>query len=389
MGFAGRSVLISGLAAVLFTAPFHSAMAVVVRYEFSLNGSSFGTVDVRLFQTAMPRTVANFLHYVDDDDWDGSFIHRRAALSDSGVAVIQGGGYKLPPTGLLTNIDGQLFYNYDDVPADAAIADEPGNGVAGPSNVRGTIAMAKSGPNTVTSEWFFNTIANTVLDDPTDPDTGGFSAFGRVLGSGMNVVDNIWNLPRVQIGTSGPFTTLPVYDVPRVQSQQNVFNADVVLVTDIHRLDLLAGDYNFDGVVNNADYSIWKGDFGSTTKAEADGNGDGVVNAADYVIWRNSLSFTLAGDYDLNSVVNTADYSVWKANFGSATNSAVDGNGDGIVNAADYTIWRNFLGFAAPPGSGSGGVVAGEVPEPTSMLLIAIPSAVLAQLVRRRNRAGR
>jgi len=62
----------------------------------------------------------------------------------------------------------------------------------------------------------------------------------------------------------------------------------------------------------------------------------------------------LAGDYDGNGRVEQADYNVWRSNFGSRLNLGADGNRDGVVDAADYSIWRNNLGAAA----GGGSVVA-------------------------------
>jgi hypothetical protein len=52
----------------------------------------------------------------------------------------------------------------------------------------------------------------------------------------------------------------------------------------------LPGDYNIDGVVDQADYTIWKKNYGSNLFLAADGNGNGVVDTADYVVWRNNLS---------------------------------------------------------------------------------------------------
>lgn len=52
----------------------------------------------------------------------------------------------------------------------------------------------------------------------------------------------------------------------------------------------LAGDYSIDGVVDQADYSVWKKNYGSNLYLAADGNGNGVVDTADYVVWRNQLN---------------------------------------------------------------------------------------------------
>ena len=68
------------------------------------------------------------------------------------------------------------------------------------------------------------------------------------------------------------------------------------------------------------------------------------------------------GDYDANGIVEEADYLVWRSAFGSNTQLQADGNGDGVVNAADYIIWRKNLG----PGSATSLGVAMLVPEPIS-----------------------
>ena len=54
----------------------------------------------------------------------------------------------------------------------------------------------------------------------------------------------------------------------------------------------LAGDYNHDGIVDAADYTIWQDTKGSTTDLRADGNGDGVVDQRDYELWRANLNAT-------------------------------------------------------------------------------------------------
>ncbi len=55
---------------------------------------------------------------------------------------------------------------------------------------------------------------------------------------------------------------------------------------------ILPGDYNYDQVVDELDYLVWKGHFGSTTQLAADGNGDGIVNMGDFLVWRNNLGAT-------------------------------------------------------------------------------------------------
>ena len=136
--------------------------------------TSKGVIDLGLFDSLTPATVANFMHYVNDGDYANSFFHR----SLPGF-VIQGGGFK--PAGDPNS--------YTAVPTDPPVANEPGI-----NNFRGTISMAKSGgsENSATCQ-FFVSLGNNVAN--LDNQNGGFTVFGRVLGSGMSVVDAIADLP--------------------------------------------------------------------------------------------------------------------------------------------------------------------------------------------------
>lgn len=231
--------------------------ATIVRFS-----SPMGNVNVRLYDTATPLTTANFLNYANSGAWTDTFIHR----SVPGF-VVQGGGFNY-----LTDAGG-----YDYVTQHPAVQNEPGI-----SNLVGTIAMAKLGgdPNSATNQWFFNLADNS---SNLDNQNGGFTVFGRVIGSGMSVVNSIAALPTFNAGS--PFDSLPLRNYT---SGGPIQKANLVTFSSISVLNVPAGDYNFDGKVDAADLAVWKSTVGSTTNAAADGNGNGIVDGADFLIWQRT-----------------------------------------------------------------------------------------------------
>jgi hypothetical protein len=91
----------------------------------------------------------------------------------------------------------------------------------------------------------------------------------------------------------------------------------------------------------------------------------------------------LAGDYNENGVVDAADYILWRNTLGTAVveYSSADGNGNGIVDGPDFDVWSSHFGATA--GAGAGALVAIAVPEPSSALLLVIGIMLLGRNRRR------
>ena len=70
-------------------------------------------------------------------------------------------------------------------------------------------------------------------------------------------------------------------------------------------------------------------------------------------LYNAAVSGGLLGDYNGDGSVTAADYTVWADTFGSTTDLRADGNGDGDITAADYTIWRRQLRCRCPGGCGA------------------------------------
>ena len=152
-----------------------------------------GVMVVGLYRTEAPISTDNFLAYVtagfyDGSDGDGATVIHRV---EPGF-VIQGGGERA---------DGSAKATFPPIVNEAS--------TSGLSNVRGTLAMARtSDPNSATSQWFVNLVNNPGLDANPDDGSPGYAVFGIVV-SGLEVVDDIAGVP-----TSGsrPIEPIPILD---------------------------------------------------------------------------------------------------------------------------------------------------------------------------------
>jgi cyclophilin family peptidyl-prolyl cis-trans isomerase len=254
--------------ALFFSSSLFAANNSVVIIETPL-----GSFQMELLSDEAPNTVQNFLNYVERGDYDSTFFHR----SVPGF-VVQGGGFSYDPA---TN-------TAPPIPLDPPVVNE-----FGVSNVRGTVAMAKTaaGPNTATSQWFVNLSDNSTN---LDNQNGGFTVFARVIGDGMQVVDAIANLPLVNLDGGGVFSSTPTIDF------SGSVNASIFVT--INKASVTS-DPDFDGD-------------GTPDSTDADDDNDGVPDVSD-AFPKNVAEFA---DTD---------------NDGTGNNEDTDDDGDGVLDTAD------------------------------------------------------
>lgn len=149
--------------------------------------TSMGDIVLQLDAAKAPKSVDNFVQYVKAGHYNGTVFHR---VIDG--FMIQGGG---------------MTPDLKEKPTRAPIPLESRNGL---SNVRGTVAMARTNvPDSATAQFFINVKDNAFLDAARSPDGNGYAVFGKVI-QGMDVVDKI---RKVETGQKGPYGDVPVQPV--------------------------------------------------------------------------------------------------------------------------------------------------------------------------------
>jgi len=145
--------------------------------------TNLGDIVLELNDELAPKTVANFLRYVQDGHYNGTIFHRVIK-----GFMIQGGG-----------MDETLKEKQTRAP----IENEAANGL---KNETGTVAMARTNdPHSATSQFFINVIDNGFLDY-RDQKNWGYAVFGKVI-KGMDIVHKIEKLPTRTQGMHGDVPT--------------------------------------------------------------------------------------------------------------------------------------------------------------------------------------
>lgn len=150
--------------------------------------TSMGDIKLELEPDKAPKTVTNFVSYVEAGHYNGTIFHR--VINDF---MIQGGGF-----------DEAM----NQKPAPSTVENEADNGLA---NDLGTIAMARtSDPHSASAQFFINVKDNDFLNFRSKTPQGwGYCVFGKVV-EGMDVVNAIKQVPT---GTKGMFSDVPVEPV--------------------------------------------------------------------------------------------------------------------------------------------------------------------------------
>lgn len=170
------------LATLLLGVVSISAATDLPRVEIETNQ---GNITLELYPEKAPKTVANFLQYVNADFYTGTIFHR--VINNF---MIQGGGFTRDLT---------------EKPTNAPIVNEANNGLL---NELGTVAMARTNePDSATAQFFINLTNNQFLNHVyPSPEQMGYCVFGKVI-KGLDVVKKIGLTPT---STIGGFADVPV-----------------------------------------------------------------------------------------------------------------------------------------------------------------------------------
>lgn len=147
--------------------------------------TNLGDIEIELDMQRAPISSKNFLKYCQEGFFEGTIFHRVIK-----GFMIQGGGFSVDMQEKSTR---------------AAIVNEANRGL---SNIKGTIAMARTdAPHSATAEFFINLADNTFLDHVATTNAGwGYAVFGRV-NAGMNVVNQI---AQQKTQSQGEYDDVPV-----------------------------------------------------------------------------------------------------------------------------------------------------------------------------------
>ena len=178
--------LLFGIVIIMMTST--TSAADLPRVEMN---TSMGRIVLELQPEQAPKTVENFLGYVEDGFYDGTIFHRVI-----GGFMIQGGGFTE-----------ELVKK----PTKAPIENEAANGL---KNVTGSVAMARTGdPHSATAQFYINVNDNTDLDH--NDQRWGYAVFGNVV-EGMDVVEAIKATPTQAVSPVMPNLPQPLVVIEQV-----------------------------------------------------------------------------------------------------------------------------------------------------------------------------
>lgn len=225
-----------------------STLSLTTLLSFSCNATivevetSHGKFKINLHDQTTPKTVENFLNYVNNGDYNNSVVHRLIPNF-----IMQAGGFSLEGGLPLTPIS-----------TDASVINEPVY-----SSVQGTIAMAKKAnlPHSATNQWFINYKDNS---SNLDTQNGGFTVFGEVI-EGMDKINAMAALPICREVPMPGYTTEQCADVNFVPGAENF-----VIIHSITIIDAT--------VVTDANLSSVKNTSLSTTEPSDSSGGGGSLS---------------------------------------------------------------------------------------------------------------
>ena len=198
---ARRIVAVAALIVCALSLPIAQAGAQTVRVRLE---TALGAFEVELDAARASGTVANFLKYVDGGFYDGGRVHRSARLETQTARPVK---IEVIQAGINPARSSDAF---PAIPLERTSA-------TGILHKDGTISMARSGPDTATSDFFICIGDQPSLDfgGARNPDGQGFAAFGRVV-SGMDIVRAIHKAPAEGENLTPPIT---ITRASRVQAQ--------------------------------------------------------------------------------------------------------------------------------------------------------------------------